>query len=176
MDEAGVDQGWRGVITDITMEHDAQSRMQQLALVDSLTGLANRTQLRDKLQLKLDCAARKPAALLCLNMDHFKRVNDMFGHAAGDLVLRETARRLRKLVRASDVVARAGGDEFAIAAGRHRRRGRRTALRPARRRRARPRLLERLRPDQQRRERRRGDDSRRTARPWTSCWPTPTSR
>ena len=114
VDEAGADQGWRGVITDITMEHDAQSRMQQLALVDSLTGLANRTQLRDKLQLKLDGPGRKPAALLCLNMDHFKRVNDMFGHAAGDLVLRETARRLRKLVRAADVVARAGGDEFAI--------------------------------------------------------------
>ncbi len=114
VDEAGGDQGWRGVITDITMEHDAQSRMLQLALVDSLTGLANRTQLRDKLQLKLESAARKPAALLCLNMDHFKRVNDMFGHAAGDAVLRETARRLRKLVRASDVVARAGGDEFAV--------------------------------------------------------------
>ena len=114
VDEAGLDQGWRGVITDITMEHDAQSRMQQLALVDSLTGLANRTQLRDRLQSKLDGAARKPAALLCLNMDHFKRVNDMFGHAAGDVVLRETARRLRKLARASDVVARAGGDEFAV--------------------------------------------------------------
>jgi diguanylate cyclase (GGDEF)-like protein len=114
VDEAGADQGWRGVITDITLEHDAQSRMQQLALVDSLTGLANRTQLRDRLQLKLEAATKKPAALLCLNMDHFKRVNDMFGHAAGDVVLRETARRLRKLVRATDVVARAGGDEFAI--------------------------------------------------------------
>ena len=114
VDETGADQGWRGVITDITMEHDAQSRMQQLALVDSLTGLANRTQLRDKLQAKLESASRKPAALLCMNMDHFKRVNDMFGHAAGDVVLRETARRLRKLVRVTDVVARAGGDEFAI--------------------------------------------------------------
>ena len=114
VDEVGVDQGWRGVITDITMEHEAQSRMQQLALVDTLTGLANRTQLRDKLQMKLDGPAPKAAALLCMNMDHFKRVNDMFGHAAGDLVLRETARRLRKLVRASDVVARAGGDEFVI--------------------------------------------------------------
>jgi diguanylate cyclase (GGDEF)-like protein len=114
VDEVGADQGWRGVITDITMEHDAQSRMQQLALVDSLTGLANRTQLRDRLQLKLDTAGHRPAALLCMNMDHFKRVNDMFGHAAGDRVLREAARRLRKLVRASDVVARAGGDEFAV--------------------------------------------------------------
>ena len=114
IDESGAGQGWRGVITDITMEHDAQSRMQQLALVDSLTGLANRTQLRDKLQLKLDAAGHRPAALLCMNMDHFKRINDMFGHAAGDTVLREAARRLRKLVRASDVVARAGGDEFAV--------------------------------------------------------------
>jgi diguanylate cyclase (GGDEF)-like protein len=114
VDESGVDQGWRGVITDITMEHDAQSRAQQLALVDSLTGLANRTQLRDRLQMKLDSAAQRPSALLCMNMDHFKRINDMFGHAAGDTVLRETARRLRKLVRASDVVARAGGDEFAV--------------------------------------------------------------
>jgi len=114
VDEAGADQGWRGVITDITMEHDAQSRMQQLALVDSLTGLANRGQLRDKLQLKIASAAQRPAALLCLDMDHFKRINDTFGHATGDVVLRETARRLRKLVRASDIVARAGGDEFAV--------------------------------------------------------------
>ena len=114
IDESGVDQGWRGVITDITMEHEANSRMAQLALVDSLTGLANRTQLRDRLQLKLEQSPQRPAALLCLNMDHFKRVNDMFGHAAGDLVLRETARRLRKLVRNADLVARAGGDEFAL--------------------------------------------------------------
>jgi len=114
VDEGGADQGWRGVITDITMEHDAQSRMQQLALVDSLTGLANRGQLRDKLQLKLASAVHKPAALLCLDMDHFKRINDSFGHATGDVVLRETARRLRKLVRTSDIVARAGGDEFAV--------------------------------------------------------------
>ena len=114
VDEAGIDQGWRGVITDITMEHDAQSRMQQLALVDSLTGLANRTQLRDRLQMRLDSAGQRPSALLCLNMDHFKRINDMFGYAAGDTVLRETARRLCKLVRSSDVVARAGGDEFAV--------------------------------------------------------------
>jgi len=114
VDESGADQGWRGVITDITMEHDAQSRMQQLALVDSLTGLANRGQLRDKLQAKIASAVQRPAALLCLDMDHFKRINDTFGHATGDVVLRETARRLRKLVRASDIVARAGGDEFAV--------------------------------------------------------------
>jgi diguanylate cyclase (GGDEF)-like protein len=114
VDESGADQGWRGVITDITLEHDAQSRMRQLALVDSLTGLANRGQLRDKLQLKLASAEHKPAALLCLDMDHFKRINDSFGHATGDVVLRETARRLRKLVRTSDIVARAGGDEFAV--------------------------------------------------------------
>jgi diguanylate cyclase (GGDEF)-like protein len=114
VDDGGVDLGWRGVITDITLEHEAQSRMQQLALVDALTGLANRAQLRDRLQLALDAARQRPAALLCLNMDHFKRVNDMFGHATGDLVLREAAARLRRLARAGDLVARCGGDEFAV--------------------------------------------------------------
>jgi diguanylate cyclase (GGDEF)-like protein/PAS domain S-box-containing protein len=113
-DEAGHHQGWRGVITDITVEHDATTRALQLAKADSLTGLANRTQLRDRLQATLSGAARRPVALLCLNLDHFKRVNDMFGHGAGDAVLRESARRLRGLVRGADFVARAGGDEFAV--------------------------------------------------------------
>jgi diguanylate cyclase (GGDEF)-like protein/PAS domain S-box-containing protein len=114
VDEGGQHQGWRGVITDITVEHDANARALQLAKADSLTGLANRTQLRDRLQASLSSAARRPVALLCLNLDHFKRVNDMFGHGAGDAVLRESARRLRGLVRGSDFVARSGGDEFAV--------------------------------------------------------------
>jgi diguanylate cyclase (GGDEF)-like protein len=114
VDEAGQPQGWRGVITDITLEHDAQARALQMASVDTLTGLANRMQLREHLQAALAGAARRPRALLCLNMDHFKRLNDMFGHGAGDQVLREAAQRLAGLVRASDVVARSGGDEFAV--------------------------------------------------------------
>jgi diguanylate cyclase (GGDEF)-like protein len=114
VDEAGQHQGWRGVITDITVEHDATTRARQLAKADSLTGLANRTQLRERLQATLAAAARRPVALLCLNLDHFKRVNDMFGHGTGDVVLRESARRLRGLLRNTDFVARAGGDEFAI--------------------------------------------------------------
>jgi diguanylate cyclase (GGDEF)-like protein len=114
LDEAGQPQGWRGVITDMTPEHDAQARAQAMATVDSLTGLANRLQLREHLQAALAGAAARPRALLCLNIDHFKRFNDMFGDASGDVVLRETAQRLGRLVRASDVVARSGGDEFAV--------------------------------------------------------------
>jgi diguanylate cyclase (GGDEF)-like protein len=112
--EDGVCQGWRGVIADISVEHEANSRMLELELVDSLTGLANRAQLRERLQRVIDGAERRPAALLCLDMDHFKRVNDMFGHAAGDQVLREAAQRLRGLAQPADLVARAGGDEFVL--------------------------------------------------------------
>jgi len=114
LDDSGQPQGWRGVITDITPEHDAKAHAQQMATVDSLTGLANRLRLRELLQKALADAERRPRALLCLNMDHFKRLNDMFGSASGDGVLREAAQRLSRLVRSSDVVARSGGDEFAV--------------------------------------------------------------
>jgi len=113
-DESSGLQGWRGVITDITLEHDTQSRIEELSLVDTLTGLANRMQLRNHLQARLAAATHRPAALLCLNMDHFKRINDLYGHAAGDTVLREAARRLKTLARSVDLVARVGGDEFAL--------------------------------------------------------------
>jgi predicted signal transduction protein with EAL and GGDEF domain len=74
VDEAGQHQGWRGVITDITVEHEANTRARQLAKADAVTGLANRTQLRERLQASLAGAARRPVALLCLNLDHFKHV------------------------------------------------------------------------------------------------------
>src|SRR5262249_31382547 len=104
----------RGVITDITTERTAEARAQALARVDALTGLANRVRLREGLQVSIDGGLSRPAALLCLNMDHFRRVNDMFGHGTGDGVLREAALRLRRLVREGDLVARTGGDEFAL--------------------------------------------------------------
>ena len=114
---AGV--GWRGVIADVTSARQAQERLEHLAHFDSLTGLANRLQLQECLQTRLQ---RKPsaasagdvAALFCVDVDHFKSINDSLGHVAGDAVLREVARRLRSKLRPADLAARLGGDEFAL--------------------------------------------------------------
>lgn len=91
-------------------------RLQQLALYDSLTGLANRTLLLDRLQSALQRASRDelPLALLYLDLDRFKQVNDSFGHQIGDLLLQQTAQRIVQAVRQTDTVARFGGDEFVI--------------------------------------------------------------
>jgi len=83
---------------------------------DSLTGLATRTLLHDRLQVALDRAQRfhKSIALLMLDLDKFKQINDYFGHSAGDQVLRTTAKRIRATIRKTDSVARMGGDEFIV--------------------------------------------------------------
>ncbi|HET9645204.1 MAG TPA: GGDEF domain-containing protein [Burkholderiaceae bacterium] len=83
---------------------------------DALTGLANRRSFQLALSSEIDRVARvgEPALLLMLDIDHFKRVNDTHGHAAGDLVLRAVARVLQESVRPMDTVARVGGEEFAI--------------------------------------------------------------
>lgn len=85
------------------------------ATTDSLSGLANRATFEDCLHMELATARQsgRPLALLLVDVDHFKRVNDLHGHAAGDEVLREIGRRLQAAVRAGDVVARVGGEEFA---------------------------------------------------------------
>lgn len=92
------------------------ARLEQLALHDSLTGLANRTLLQDRLQLALQRASReqRPLALLYLDLDRFKQVNDAVGHQSGDLLLQQTAQRIVRAVRQTDTVARFGGDEFVI--------------------------------------------------------------
>ena len=117
VDEAGRHAGWRGVIADVTDAREAHRRLAFLAHFDSLTGLANRVQLRERLTDALHLADADPpqrSALVCLDVDHFKTINDSLGHAVGDAVLAEVARRLRSCLREADLAARLGGDEFAL--------------------------------------------------------------
>jgi diguanylate cyclase (GGDEF)-like protein/PAS domain S-box-containing protein len=113
LDEAGRVCGWRGVASDITDARQANRQLTWLAHNDALTGLANRYQFRRELALRLRPGAT-PQALLCLDLDHFKQVNDTLGHAVGDELLRTVGERLRETTRPSDLVARLGGDEFAL--------------------------------------------------------------
>ncbi len=91
---------------------------QHLAITDELTGLANRRQLLDELEGALDVLHEDPRAdslaLLLIDLDHFKEINDSFGHHTGDALLRQIGPRIRQVVRHSDLVARLGGDEFAV--------------------------------------------------------------
>ncbi|TMD07580.1 MAG: GGDEF domain-containing protein, partial [Chloroflexi bacterium] len=94
-----------------------EARMRYLAFHDVLTGLVNRTLFTDRLGRALDRLARgdaASAALLALDLDHFKLVNDSLGHTAGDHLLVAVGDRLRSTVRPADTVARLGGDEFAV--------------------------------------------------------------
>lgn len=101
----------------LVREIDAQQQRLQFQLEhDPLTGLLNRISLRDRLEAAIRERARtqQPAALLALDLDHFKSINDRYGHDMGDLVLCEVARHLRAHVRASDAVFRTGGEEFLV--------------------------------------------------------------
>ncbi len=107
------------VAADVTSKMRSLTRLQQLAFEDALTGLPNRSLLRDRLEQSIAAARRSRGtfALLLIDLDRFKPINDVHGHAAGDLVLRETARRLRAATREVDTVARLGGDEFVVLLG-----------------------------------------------------------
>ncbi len=96
--------------------HRAERRLAELAQIDQLTGLANRFRFRDFLDRTIARADRddQGVALMLIDLNRFKAVNDTYGHAAGDLLLQEIAGRLRRSVRPSDMVARQGGDEFTI--------------------------------------------------------------
>ncbi|MBO9677146.1 MAG: EAL domain-containing protein [Acidovorax sp.] len=104
------------VVRDITVRKQAQERVAFMALHDTLTQLPNRRYLMEQLGKTLSRARRRHghAALLFIDLDHFKTVNDSLGHHAGDDLLCEMARRLKSCVRDSDVVARLGGDEFVV--------------------------------------------------------------
>ncbi|MDH5354232.1 MAG: diguanylate cyclase [Gammaproteobacteria bacterium] len=101
---------------DITERKRAETRIAHMAFHDALTGLPNRYLLRDRLHQEIAVAKRhqKFGALLFLDLDRFKEINDTLGHAAGDELLRQTAERLLNSVREVDTVARMGGDEFVV--------------------------------------------------------------
>lgn len=120
------------IVDDITAEREARRALSWSASHDSLTGLVNRRELEHRLQLQLQqlqqlhpvqgdpAAAQRPDAgpsggcVMFVDLDHFKAVNDLAGHAAGDQVLRQVARVMESLVRQTDTVGRLGGDEFAL--------------------------------------------------------------
>jgi diguanylate cyclase (GGDEF)-like protein/PAS domain S-box-containing protein len=102
--------------TDITERKQAEAHISQLAYHDTLTGLLNRFSLNSQLEQALATARRErhAMAVMFLDMDRFKTINDTLGHAVGDELLMEVAKRLRENVRDSDIVARLGGDEFVV--------------------------------------------------------------
>lgn len=106
----------RVVLTDITERKQAKERINQLAFFDQLTDLPNRTLLRDRLKQALASSLRsgRYGALLLIDLDYFKTLNDTLGHDMGDILLKQVARRLAECVREEDTVARLGGDEFVV--------------------------------------------------------------
>lgn len=108
--------GVLGIARDITRRKAAEDEIRHLAFYDSLTELPNRRLLLDRLQHALSTCGRhgRKGALLFIDLDNFKLLNDASGHDKGDLLLREVAQRLRQCCRASDTVARFGGDEFVV--------------------------------------------------------------
>jgi len=107
----------RGIVlhaTDITDRKDAEAALSHLAYHDSLTGLANRARLTERIARALADDDPPSVALVLVDLDGFKDVNDTLGHPVGDALLREVAHRLSAAVRADDLVARLGGDEFAV--------------------------------------------------------------
>jgi diguanylate cyclase (GGDEF)-like protein/PAS domain S-box-containing protein len=115
-DDKGRHRGYRGTATDITAEIEAERRAQYLALHDPLTELPNRELFGERLEQAVATVGRRSemAAVICVDLDRFKDVNDLLGHAAGDLLIKGCAERLQACVRETDTVARIGGDEFAI--------------------------------------------------------------
>lgn len=116
VDEQGDMSAYIGTAEDITTRRAVEERLTHLALHDPLTHLANRVLLRDRLEQALARLARAPGsvAVIYLDLDHFKEINDTHGHEVGDRLLQEIARRLLRASRPTDTVGRLGGDEFVV--------------------------------------------------------------
>ncbi|ESQ85233.1 hypothetical protein AEAC466_05850 [Asticcacaulis sp. AC466] len=111
------DGGFIDLTADITESHSASARIAHMAHYDALTDLPNRTLFHDRLDAAVDRYARnrnRRFALLCMDLDRFKAVNDTLGHPVGDALLIQVAGRLRSLLRVDDLVSRLGGDEFSL--------------------------------------------------------------
>jgi diguanylate cyclase (GGDEF)-like protein/PAS domain S-box-containing protein len=115
-DNIGSVTNYVSTLTDITLKSEAAEKIKQLAFYDSLTGLPNRRLLTDRLHQAFASSARsgRDGALLFIDLDNFKDINDTLGHDIGDLLLQQTAQRLVSCIRESDTVARMGGDEFVV--------------------------------------------------------------
>ena len=113
----GKPRGFRGIMSDITARRKEEEAIRRQAFHDSLTNLANRILFNDRLTMAIKRAKRtqKMVAVMVIDLDYFKDVNDRWGHATGDLLLKEVADRLADKVRDTDTVARQGGDEFSVA-------------------------------------------------------------
>ncbi|GEM_PF-1058247 len=115
-DPNGVISNYVATLTDITLRKEALDKIERLAFYDSLTGLPNRRLLQDRLTqaLVLSHHNGRQGALLFIDLDNFKMLNDTLGHDMGDLLLQQIAQRLESCVRKGDTVARLGGDEFVV--------------------------------------------------------------
>ncbi|MGH6912684.1 MAG: putative bifunctional diguanylate cyclase/phosphodiesterase, partial [Geminicoccales bacterium] len=115
-DRDGAFRGYRGIGSDVTTEVSAEAASDHLAHYDSLTDLPNRMQLRSEVEQAASLARHhgRPAALLCIDLDRFREINDTLGPAMGDLLLKACAERLRGCLGKDDRLARVSGDEFAI--------------------------------------------------------------
>ena len=116
LDMAGLVSGMVIVFRDVTLDVDRTRDLQHRAMHDPLTGLSNRAEFEQRLRAVFEKARQleRPAAVMAIDLDRFKAVNDTAGHAAGDAVLCKVAAACRLTVRTSDIVARLGGDEFAV--------------------------------------------------------------
>ena len=108
--------GFRGIATDVTERRRFEQKLAEMATHDALTGLPNRTLLSDRLTVALELSRRtgNRLAVMMLDLDRFKAVNDSMGHDVGDKLLKAVGKRLKVTMRKSDTVARMGGDEFVV--------------------------------------------------------------